>query len=228
MRPDHVARYLTLCREAGRGIRANREISLLSSAYAWAMGQSLGVDRNPCYGVRRNRQRPRGRCPSVREVLLFARHYAPRWLRVFLLLKLLTGHRQADVRQLLRSAGTDRGLVMAEGKKRDRRRRYRWTRSLRIVWAAALALERPTSSVCLFTTRSGGQMTASGLKSAWARAMKAWKADGREPFAENDVRATAATAAKTLALAQELLGHNNPAITGDVYRRGEVKVRPLR
>lgn len=42
------------------------------------------------------------------------------------------------------------------------------------------------------------------------------------------VRATAATAAKTLALAQELLGHNNPAITGDVYRRGEVKVRPLR
>lgn len=225
----HVAGYLEAGLEAGRGVRANREIAFLSSAYSWGM-RKYGVEENPCYGVRRNRESPKERTPEGGELRRFGRRHAPRWLRCFILLKHLTGHRQADLLRLTRDAGTDRGLVVVEGKRGGRKRTYRWTWALRTVWRQILSLPRPgrpVASLCVFVNRAGEPMTKSGFRSAWARAMASWVAAGGERFTEHRIRARTAQDAPTLERAADLLGDNR-ATTARVYRSGHWKGKPLR
>jgi RecA/RadA recombinase len=77
--------------------------------------------------------------------------------------------------------------------------------------------------------RFGSPMSASGFKTAWARAMaKAVKA-GVESFAENDLRAKVAGEAMELGQdAASMLGHSTDAVTRRHYIRGTRKVAPLR
>lgn len=58
----HVASYLDANLELGRAVRANREKACLSSMFTWLVrtGQG-GVTRNPCIGVRRNKETKRER-----------------------------------------------------------------------------------------------------------------------------------------------------------------------
>jgi integrase len=76
----------------------------------------------------------------------------------------------------------------------------------------------------LFLNRNRQPMTATGLKSAWRRAMACYEAAGGVPFHEHDIRKTVATAADTLERAQKLLGHRDARTTAQVYRVGPVKV----
>ncbi len=63
VKPTTIAQYLE---KRGAPVRANREISLLSRAFSWAVAQGL-ADRNPCLGVERNKEQSRKRSPSVAE-----------------------------------------------------------------------------------------------------------------------------------------------------------------
>lgn len=60
--PMHVAQYLDINAQLGRPIRANREKACLSACYTWLIrtGQG-GVDKNPCIGIRRNKETKRER-----------------------------------------------------------------------------------------------------------------------------------------------------------------------
>ncbi len=146
-----------------------------------------------------------------------------------MLLKHLTGCRQADLLALRRDAETPQRLVTREGKKRGRVRKFRWTWALRTVWRALLALDRVKNGnvkpTHIFVTSSGTPITQRGFKSAWQRAMAKWVADGNERFTEHDMRSRTANDAGTVGQAQEILG-DGAAIR--IYRRGAQKVRPLR
>lgn len=232
VRRSHVATFLRVRTDKDgkpAPVRANREAALLSSAYAWAMGMpEWEIDDNPCYGVRRNRETPRSRYIETRELSGWKRH-APDWLRAYVLLKRLTGARQADMLSLQTTNVTDRGLEYSAGKT-GRRTVVRSSWALRTVLSAVMALRRPDPKVAhlaLFLTRDGTPMTARGFKTAWARAMAAYVKSGGERFREHDLRAKTASDLPT-DRARDLLGHATEATTRRVYQRAPSKVRPLR
>lgn len=227
----HVAAYLRQRTDReGRPtpVRANREIALLSSAYSWAMGEpGFEIEENPCYGVRRNTETPRTRYLQTVELQRFSGGYAPRWLRCYVLLKRLTGLRQGDMLKLGRQNVTGRGLEVTTGKT-GKSLRFRWTRSLRVVVDAIIALPRPVPSLYFFTTRFGTQLSTLGFKSAWQRAMNAYEAAGNERFWEHDIRGKTGSDAGSVTRAQELLGHESASTTVRHYRRAPASVRPLK
>lgn len=68
--PHHVAEYLDIGRDAGRGVRANREKAALSAMYTWLIRTNAGdVRTNPCAGVRRNTETKRARYVEHAEML---------------------------------------------------------------------------------------------------------------------------------------------------------------
>lgn len=233
MRPEDIeqadiARYLER-RGRQANTRANREISLLSSAFSWGLRTEYpGVRFNPCYGVRRNTERHRTRSPALAELRAFNKH-APDWLRAYVLGKYLTGLRQGDMLRLPRIADDAQWLEVKPGKTTNstgKVLRFRMTWALRIVIAAVKKIERPFVSTYLFTTQDGNPMKARAFKSAWARAMQAYRKAGGEHFTEHDIRASNADATD-IRTAQERLGHASEKQT-QAYRRGPSKVRPIR
>jgi hypothetical protein len=233
----HVARYLkerTNKHGKKAPIRANREVALLSSAYAWGMGEeSMSIERNPCYGVRRNRETPRTRYVQTVELQRFKR-FAPKWVRCYILLKRLTGLRQGDMLKLGRANVTDRGLELATGKT-GKVLRFRWTKALRIVVDAIQKIERRPKAkqdnvtrLYFFASRYGTQLSPLGFKSAWQRAMNDYVAAGNERFWEHDIRGKTGSDAESLQRAQELLGHESSRTAARHYRRAPAVVRPLK
>lgn len=58
----NVAEYLDTMKEAGRGVRGNREKACLSACFTWMKRKGHGgVKTNPCIGVKRNRETKRER-----------------------------------------------------------------------------------------------------------------------------------------------------------------------
>jgi integrase len=233
----HIAGFLR--QRTGRDgkpapVRANREAALLSSAYAWAMGEpQFEIEENPCYGVRRNKESPRTRYLQTVELQRFGRGFAPRWLRCYILLKRLTGLRQGDMLKLGRQNITGRGLEVTTGKT-GKALRFSWTHSLRTVANAILADQdklnekRKIKSLHFFPSRYGTQLSAFGFKSAWQRAMNAYEAKGHARFWEHDIRGKTGSDASSVARAQELLGHDSQATTQRHYRRAPASVRPFK
>jgi integrase len=235
----HCAVYLNKRREKATGrltpIRANREIAFLSSAYSWAMRQDqYEVTSNPCYGVRRNKEKPRDRYVATWELRKFTKEFAPTWLRCYCVLKRLVALRLADMLKLTDKSFTARGLETTTGKTK-RPIIIRWSWALRKVVAAAQDLrpKLPENVATLmprplFPCRYGTAYSTRGFKTAWQRCMSAYAAAGNARFWEHDIRAKSGSDAESDQRAQELLGHESVATTRRHYRRAPAKVRPLR
>lgn len=191
---------------------------------------SVRDSRNPCFGVRHNTETPRDRYVQTSELRALRAHM-PAWMRVYILLKRLTGMRQADILALRRDAITGRGIEYVESKGKNRpgaRRLIRWSWALRTTVSAALKLHGNVAKLPLFPAEHGGQFSRYGFRTAWARAMRKYVVAGGERFTEHDIRAKAGSDVGNDARAQELLGHKSVSTTRRVYRRGQVKVDPAR
>jgi integrase len=95
--PMHVAQYLDINAEIGRPIRANREKACLSACCTWLIrtGQG-GIQRNPCIGVRRNKETKRDRYLEHWEIeAVFAA--APKSVRGLAMLIYRTLQRPEDI-----------------------------------------------------------------------------------------------------------------------------------
>ena len=223
-KPSYIYRYR---RERGAPVRANREISLLSSIFSYAIEQGA-VESNPCKMVRRaaGTEKKRTRYVDHWERRKFAKEYCPKWLRAYILLKYLIGLRQADMLKLGKQHMNERGISIKTGKT-GKPMHFRWTRVLRIVVGVILADRRRQDTMQLFVSRRAKPLKQSGFKSQWQRSMQAWEKDGHERFWEHDIRAKMVSDSKTIAEAQERAGHDSARTTMS-YRRAPVKVRPLR
>lgn len=145
-------------------VRANREISLLSSVFAYAIESGV-VDENPCRQVRRATETPRARYVEHWERRKFAnKKLAPKWLRAYVLLKYLTGLRQADMLALGLPNITPKGLEVRTGKTK-KRLLFRWTWALRTVVDSILAIPRPQSSLYCSIPDSATRSADQGSKS---------------------------------------------------------------
>lgn len=216
VKPSHVARYLdTRCSKDGKPapVRANREAALLSSVYSWAMRRGL-AEVNPCYGVRRNVEKARTRCPSQEEIEA-VNSVAPLAVALTVELAYYTGQRRADLLKLRLADLTEAGIQITQGKT-GAKLLIRWSPGLRDCVNAIKALERPVRGLFLICNRRGQPYTDSGFKAMWGKAMDKALKEGliQERFHFHDIRAAAITAADEANMdAQGLAGHKSRSMT---------------
>lgn len=216
VKPSHVARYLD-SRLSKDGIpapvRANREISLLSSVYSWAMRRGL-AESNPCYGVRRNTERARTRCPSQEEIEAVI-SVAPEVVGLAVELAYYTGQRRSDLLKLRLSDLVEQGIQITQAKT-GAKLLIRWSPGLRACIESLKNLPRPIRGLYVICNRRGQPYTDSGFKAMWGRAMDKAVQEGliQERFHFHDIRAAAITAADEAKMdAQGLAGHKSRSMT---------------
>lgn len=151
--PQAIYQYMDF-RSKTAPVRVNREIALLShmfkKAIRWGTAKS-----NPCHDVERNPEQPRDRYVTDNELLTF-QDVIPKWLALYLDLKLLTGLRQTDLLQLRFDAFNEDGLLVKISKtKRSTKKQLliEWTDELRQTVEAIRGLPGKIKSLYVFSTR---------------------------------------------------------------------------
>lgn len=213
---------------------ANTDIKTLSHVFTKAI--EWGVIKNsqhPMRGLRiKQSDNIRDRYVEDWELSEFT-SVAPEWLRLYVVLKLLTGMDKSTLLSIKRSDLTEDGIEAARLKTKGKKRIYEWSEELRQCAGHILSIKRPVGSVWLFCTSKGQPYLkesglTSGFDSTWKRTMaKALESTKlEERFTEHDLRAKAASDSHSLEFAQKLLGHADSRITDKVYRRKPERVKP--
>lgn len=238
--PQVIAQY----RDARTAkVRANREIALLSHTFTIAREWGLTDKANPCFGVRRNKEKPRDYYAG--ETVWNAVYAeAAQELKDAMDLAYLTGQRPADV---LKIAATDlnNGFLLIGQGKTEKRLRLRLeeegVQSGLSAFIEDLQERRSINGIrtsTLITNASGLRMSQQMLRNRWddARENAAIKAAANgdpalavsiRQFQFKDIRPKAASEIE-LTHASRLLGHSTEEMTKKVYRRvGEI-VKPTK
>ena len=226
IRPMHIAKYLDI-RGIKAPIRANREISLLSHIFSYAMrwGQ---IDRNPCIGVAKHPEKGRDRYISDQEFDC-VKKLASELIATVMDFAYITALRKGDILNLRLDKITDEGILITQSKT-GAKQLYEWTDGLIEVVNRAKALKRPIRGFYLFCTRQGQPYSDSGFKAMWNRLQIKWAESGGQRFTFHDIRAKALTDAKRLGMdVQSLAGHATLAMTEHYIKQREFKkVKPIR
>lgn len=232
MRMDQVttrAIYQVMDKRASQGhhVSANRELALLSHLFKKAIRWGA-VDNNPCTGIERFKETPRDRYITDEEYTAFGQFAGPQ-IAAYMDFKLLTGLRQGDILELMRSDLKDDGIHVTVNKT-QRKMIIGWTDHLRAAVDALVALQpKKIRSMYLLCTRRGAAYSSDGFRSIWQRKMKAAIEKGilKERFRDHDLRAK--TGSDTdLEHASSLLAHLDRKTTERHYRRKPTKVTPLK
>jgi len=226
VRPMHIAKYLDL-RGIKAPIRANREISLLSHIFSYAMrwGQ---IDRNPCLGVAKHPEKGRDRYITDQE-FESVKILASELIAIVMDFAYITAMRKGDILKLRLDQITDEGVWIKQSKT-GTKQLYEWTTGLNEVVAKAKALKRPIRGLYLFCTRQGQPYSDAGFKAMWNRVQIKWRESGGNRFTFHDIRAKSLTDAKRLGLdAQSLAGHSSAAMTEHyIKQRDYTRVKGLK
>jgi site-specific recombinase XerD len=170
-----IAMYLEARKKAGAAVSGNRERACLSSVFEYAMRQGW-ARRNPCRGVRRNRETPdKTLVPS--SVLAPAIDKAPGHFAQVMQFGYITGVRACDIILMPVSAVTPAGISFTESKT-GKPVLIEWTDTLRelvreVLEARAERMSRPYVNKYraralpqhdrLFTNRFGKPITERGI-----------------------------------------------------------------
>ena len=225
IRPTHIGKYLDI-RGINAPIRANREISLLSHIFSYAMrwGQ---LDRNPCIGVAKHPEKGRDRYITDQE-FESVKNLASDLIATVMDFAYITALRKGDILKLKLDQITDEGIWVKQSKTGSKQL-YEWTKGLHDVVSRAKQLKRPIRGLYLFCTRQGQPYSDSGFKAMWQRVQVKWAEIGGVRFTFHDIRAKALTDAKRLGLdAQSLAGHASASMTEHYIKQRDFKrVTPL-
>lgn len=226
VRPTHIAKYLDI-RGLKAPVRANREISLLSHIFSYAMRWGL-VDRNPCLGVAKHTEKGRDRYISDQEFEA-VKKLSSELIAIVMDFAYITAMRRGDILKLRLDQITNEGIWIKQSKTGSKQL-YEWTDGLIEVVNKAKALKRPIQGLYLFCTRKGQPYSDTGFKAMWNRVQVKWANSGGVRFTFHDIRAKALTDAKRLGLdAQSLAGHATSAMTEHYIKQREFKrIMPLR
>lgn len=225
VRPTHIAKYLDI-RGLKSKIRANREISLLSHIFSYAMRWGL-IDRNPCLGVAKHTEKGRDRYITDSE-FESVKKLASDFIATVMDFAYITAMRRGDILKLRLDQITEEGIWIKQSKTGSKQL-YEWTDGLIDVVTRAKALKRPIRGLYLFCTRQGQPYSDTGFKAMWNRVQVKWADQGGQRFTFHDIRAKALTDAKAKGMdAQSLAGHATSAMTEHYIKRREFKkVKPI-
>ncbi len=220
VRPMHIAKYLDI-RGIKAPIRANREISLLSHIFSYAMrwGQ---IDRNPCLGVAKHPEKGRDRYITDQE-FESVKKLASDLISTVMDFAYITALRKGDILNLRLDKITEAGILITQSKT-GAKQLYEWTEGLADVVSRAKGLKHPIRGLYLFCTRQGLPYSDTGFKAMWNRVQVKWAESGGERFTFHDIRAKSLTDAKRLGLdAQSLAGHSSAAMTEHYIKQRDFK-----
>jgi hypothetical protein len=233
--------------DAEAPVEANRQLSLLSTIFAWARRWKLSV-YNPAQGVLRREERPRDRevLPWEVEVLMAV---ARARMALMIRFERVTGWREGDVYGALRAKFRADVIRHVQGK-RGRKQRWEWSPELRAIVAEAATLPGAEKSLFLFPTEEGTPLTQWGFQSDWRRTREAardairaadyidvtssapWPAELRLPALVDlhfhDLRAAAGDDAEDQGQDAAAFLGNDPSVRAKHYARRGAKVRPIR
>lgn len=225
LRRMHIAGHLD---GATAKVSANRQIAALSSAFQVAI-RAGRTEYNPCRGVERNAERSRVRLVTHSEYAKLKRAAQP-IVRIAMLLARLTAMREGDLLRFERSWIKNGEIHVTPAKTVNSSgisQRIKITPSLNAVLEAAKRLRGDLRSVYVLHNRSGQAYTQSGFQSLWQRTVK--KAGVRDVhFHDLKARAVTDKERKQPGSGTDLAGHVDPKTTRRIYRRGAVKVSPVR
>lgn len=234
IKPSDIARY-----RDGRSakVSANREVTLLSHVFNMAREWGFTTRENPCRGVRKNKERPRGYYAEDDVWGAVYAKAAPE-LQAAMDLSYLTGQRPSDVLKMTAHDIRDDELRVRQNKggKLLRIRLAHGDERTQLGQLVDLLVARAEElkSRYLVTDQGGQKLSYSMLRRRYdaartAAAAEALERDDEElatrikQFWFRDIRPKAASEIVDLREASDLLGHTNTAITKRVYRRkGEV------
>jgi len=202
-------------------VKANREISLLSTIFNWARRLGYTKASNPVPGIEKNREIPR-RVYVTDEMFTAVYAGALPWVQDAMDLARETGQRPGDILKMARTDIRD-GCLWVTQDKTDAKLRIEVEGELKRVLERILARPRAVSSIYLVADDKGQRVSVDRLQKAFL------KARGAATWQFRDIRKKSGTDARDLKHAQRLLGHASETTTARVYRqvKGE-KVKPLR
>lgn len=232
MRPDavkspHIWQYLHKYRGAESPVRANREITLLSTMFNGLVGAGL-IERNPCVGVERNDETPRDRLvldSELRSFMKYCWNHGDAGKRIALAgyIAYLTGKAQGQILSLTRSQLLREGIAFGK-RKRGAATLVLWTKRLRRAVQEAIDMPSATDPIYVIHNQSGQPYTAAGFKALWHRRMGEWTALGHERFTFHDLRAKATTDMEDQGRrSSDLTGHRLESTVKRVYDRRRVR-----
>lgn len=222
VRPVHVSQFMEYRGQVSQ-VRANREKSLLSSVFAYAIRWGV-VEANPCRDVKSFPEKGRDRYITDEEFQA-VRALAGERIGLMMNMAYLTAMRQGDLLALRLDQIDAEGFTLTQGKT-GKRQRFPLTAAMRAVIEAARKLHpelKPRTT--LFFSRTGAAYTSQGFKASWTRIQQTWAAQGGERFTWHDIRAKALTDAKRRhgLDAQALAGHATSAMTDHYIKRREIE-----
>ncbi|MGE8319174.1 MAG: tyrosine-type recombinase/integrase [Comamonas sp.] len=238
--PQHVAMYRDK-RAAKAMVRANREISLLSSIWNFAREWGYTAKENPARGVRKNKESPRDYYADA-PVWDAVYAEAPPELRDAMDLNYLTGQRPADVLKMRLSDIRDGALEVQQNKTKKKLRILLADDGVPTELGGVIerirGRERKVASLFLVATPEGTALNRWTLRTrfdiARGRAADAAAQAGDDDLATQirafqfrDIRPKAASETD-LDHASKLLGHTKEEITKKVYRRVGETVKPTK
>ncbi len=201
---------------------ANRDLEVLSHAFSKAIEWNA-ADHNPCREVKKFSEPKRTRYVRDDEYKAVYDLASPT-IQVAMDLAVLTALRRGDILALTRDNLTDEGIFIHTSKT-DKPLIIEWSDELRSVVDRAKRLP-PQVRKPIIATRRGNAYTGDGFYAMWHRLMTKAEKKGIERFQFRDLRAKSASD-DTLEAATQRLGHADPRITENVYRRRPRRVRPL-
>ena len=204
-------------------VRANREFAVLRHVMTHAVQWKV-IKANPLYRLMLNKETPRTREVSSREVLIWYRFAGP-MLGAYTALKLLTGLRKGDMLRLRKEWWSDDGLYAEIGKTR---KRLLFERTPALQRAVERCLGRTQEGEYVFCSRRGEAYTESGFDSIWQRRMVLFAAAGHERFTEHDLRSKAGDDAEAAGASGHRLLGNSEAQFRRAYQRRTQRVQPVR
>lgn len=217
IRPRTVREYLD--RRTAK-IEANREIALLS--HLWNTAREWGYTdlQNPCAGIRKNREKPRGIYVSDDDFgAVLGQADAP--LQDAMRLAYHTGQRLADVLKMTIADIRD-GAVWITQNKTGKKIAIAIEGDLATTIKIARERPRKATSIYLVQTDAGRPLTYTMLRKRFDKARELAGVN----FQFRDIRPKSATDSESLSDAQALLGHESSATTRRHYRHIE-RAKPV-
>ncbi|MFC3031050.1 tyrosine-type recombinase/integrase [Pseudoalteromonas fenneropenaei] len=242
LRARHAYQYLDLRNREGAPIRANREFALLSTIMSHAVRWGV-IDDTPFHRIIRNPEQPRDRLVTDDELAALLKH-CPRWMQLYIALKLATGLRQTDMLKLSSKDWDDANGLRVQASKTGSRLQFEAVEHLSSIIAELKQINgyrttrkhrTPLLHWYFFASSANARkeqpLTPDGFRTAWNKAMRAAIDCGdlvpEQRFQDRDLRAKTASECGSVTQAFELLGHANVATTKRVYRRGYSQVTPV-